>query len=145
MRLTAMTCSARLSCRSPSRLGRRRPVRPDDTGTGAVPDGMLKAAWLRIRPGAGPRQQDLRSGERAQAVFGCDQAGSHVFDEDGDLGFGAIGELGEDDGALAQADQGLAGRTVRRSAPCGQASWPQVWARRSAGIRRSWSRGTAGR
>ena len=45
-----MTCSARLSCRSPSRLRRCRSVRPEDTGTGAVPDSIAKACSLRIRP-----------------------------------------------------------------------------------------------
>ena len=54
-----------------------------------------------------PGQQDLRGGERAEAVLGGDQAGGHVLDDRGDLGFQAGGGLGQGGDPLAQADQGL--------------------------------------
>ena len=50
MRVTAMVWMARLSWRSPSRLSRCRSVRPEDTGTGAVPESIANACSLRIRP-----------------------------------------------------------------------------------------------
>ncbi len=43
-------CNARLSWRSPKRFSRYRSVRPDDTGNGAAPDSIPKAASLWIRP-----------------------------------------------------------------------------------------------
>ena len=107
MRLTAMVCRARLSWRSPSRLSRCRSVRPEDTGTGAVPEQHRERGFGGDPAGVRPGQQDLRGAVRAGAGPGRDEARGHVLDDLGDLLFqlgGGAGELGD---PLAEPDQGL--------------------------------------
>ena len=76
---------ARLSWRSPRRLRRCRSVRPEDTGTGAVPESMPKAASLRIRPACDQDSRICAADEGAEPGLGGDQARGHVLDDLGDL------------------------------------------------------------
>ena len=87
MRVTAMVCRARLRWRPPGRLRRCRSVRPEDTGTGVVPDreGHREPCFGGDPAGVGPGQQDLRGAERAEAELGCDDTRGDVRGDLGDL------------------------------------------------------------
>jgi hypothetical protein len=78
----------------------------DGGGPGQHAEGGPRCGSAGVRA----RQQDLRGGERAQAVSGGDQPGCHVLDDGSDLGFQMVRELGQGDGTLPRPDQGLKNR-----------------------------------
>ena len=95
-------------------------------------------------PGVRPGQQDLRGGERTEAVLGGDQARGQVLDDGGDLGLQLVGDLGQGDGPLASRIRVWCTTRVSRSALRGQGSCAQARARRSGGMWRSRSRSSTG-
>ncbi len=95
LRVSAMVCSARLSCRSPPRLRRWRVVRPEEAGiAGGAGEGGERGfagGVCRVRPA----DQDLAGAGRADAGQ-LHQLGLDLGDQARDLAFEIVGFGGED-------------------------------------------------
>ena len=130
--MTAMRCSAALSCRLPERVIRTRPaVLPDHTGIGATPPWRAKAASLlnRVTPAVSPtslgRGQRPAARHRQQcrrdlADAFADPLGQLVdrLGEADDVGELVAGELGHEPGCGVQpvAEQpAMLGQVQRRA------------------------------